>query len=181
MSEVEARSIEQNVKTAEAHLQAEESRDLPGLLATLVEDCIYEDSLLPAPIRGREAVADYYRELWSGFPNFTYEVTNRVADQSNVVYEMTLRGTHTGTFRGLPASGRSGELKAVVVFPMQDGKALGERIYLDSMSFMTQLGLLPNLESRIGRLFFGALSLRVLLPPRIRQAWDRLSETRKRR
>jgi steroid delta-isomerase-like uncharacterized protein len=169
-------SIEQNIQTAEAHLQAEAGRNLKGLLATLVEDCTYEDSLLPEPIRGRDAVAAYYKELWTGFPDFAFQVTNRVADESSVVYEMTLRGTQTGPFRGLPATGRSGELKAVVVFPMQDGKALGERIYLDSMSFMNQLGLLPKVKSPVGRVFFGLLSLRVVLPPMIRKAWATLQE-----
>ena len=154
-------STEQNIQTAEAHLQAEARRDLAGLLATLVEDCSYEDSLLPTPIRGHAAVANYFKDLWSAFPDFSYEVTHRVADASTVIYEMTLRGTHLGAFRGLPATGRSGELKAVVVFPMQDGKALGERIYLDSTSFMTQLGLLPENGSRVGHIFFGILSLRV--------------------
>ena len=62
------------------------------------------------------------------------------------IYEMTLSGRQLGDFRGFPASGRRGELKAAVVFPMRDGKATGERIYIDGLSFVAQYG--PSATSR---------------------------------
>ncbi|MFQ5539793.1 MAG: nuclear transport factor 2 family protein, partial [Candidatus Binatia bacterium] len=93
-------SVEENIKTAEEHLEAEANRELDRLLGTLVEDCVYEESLLEKPVQGKKEIAEYYHELWRGFPDFTYIVTNRVADESCVIYEMTFRGTHTGTFRG---------------------------------------------------------------------------------
>lgn len=152
-------SIEQNLRTAEEHLQAEAARQLERLLATLVDDCTYEDSLLSGRVQGKEAVRRYYLELWNAFPDFSFEVTNRVADERCVVYEMTFRGTHCGPFRGIPATGQSGELKSVVIFPMCDGKAEGERIYFDGLSFLVQAKLLPDPEGRFGRAFFGLLVL----------------------
>jgi steroid delta-isomerase-like uncharacterized protein len=122
---------------------------------------VYEESLLEAPVRGKTAIADYYQELWRGFPDFTYVVTNRVADEACVIYEMTFRGTHTGTFRGIRPTGRSGEIKGVVVFPMEDGKATGERIYLDAFSLLTQLGVLPKPESFSARLLLFLFRLRL--------------------
>ena len=157
-------SVEDNLRTTEAHIRAEDARDLDGILATFAEDCVYEDSLLDAPVRGKPAVAAYYRELWAAFPDFRFEVTNRVASDDSVVYEMTFRGTQSGTFRGIPATGRPGELKAVVVFPMANGRALGERVYIDAVSYLTQAGLLPPRESILVRAWFDlvALWLRVL-------------------
>ena len=156
-------SIEENIKTAEEHLEAEANRELDRLLGTLADDSVYEESLLGKPVRGKAAIAGYYEELWKGFPDFKYEVTNRVADQSCVIYEMTFRGTHTGPFRGIPPTGRKGEIKGVVVFPMKDGKALGERIYLDNFSLLTQLGVLPHPASLFGRAFSSLLRLRLTL------------------
>ncbi|KRT69854.1 MAG: hypothetical protein XU15_C0008G0078 [candidate division NC10 bacterium CSP1-5] len=153
--------VEENIRVTEEHLEAEANRELARLLGTLADDSVYEESLLEAPVRGKAAIAGYYRELWKGFPDFSYIVTNRVADDSCVIYEMTFRGTHTGTFRGIPPTGRSGEIKGVVVFPMKNGKALGERIYLDSFSLLTQLGVLPKPESLSGRLLFSLLRLRL--------------------
>jgi steroid delta-isomerase-like uncharacterized protein len=149
-------AAEDNVQTTEYHLKAEDARDLSALLATLTDDCVYEDSLLDGPVVGKPAVADYYRDLWRAFPDFSYTVTNRVADDSCVIYEMTLSGRQAADFRGFPASGRMGVLKAAVVFPMRDGKAMGERIYIDGLSFVTQMGLLPDRKSRAGRLLLQA-------------------------
>lgn len=95
-------------------------------------------------------------------------MTNRVADESCVIYEMTFRGTHTGTFRGIPPTGRRGEIKGVVVFPMKDGKALGERIYMDGLSLLTQLGVLPGQNSAFGRFLFALLRLRLSLTSGLR-------------
>lgn len=161
-------SVEENIKTAEEHLEAEANRELDQLLGTLADDSVYEESLLEKPVRGKAAIAGYYQELWRGFPDFTYIVTNRVADESCVIYEMTFRGTHTGTFRGIPATGRRGEINGVVVFPMRDGKALGERIYMDGFSFLTQLGVLPHPESLFGRVMFFLLRFRLSLRSLVR-------------
>ena len=162
-------SVEENIKTAEEHLEAEANRELDRLLGTLVEDCVYEESLLEKPVQGKTEITEYYHALWKGFPDFKYVVTNRVADESCVIYEMTFRGTHTGPFRGIPPTGRSGEIKGVVVFPMRDGKALGERIYMDGFSLMTQLGVLPDPSSLSGRLLFLLLRLRLGLKSIIRR------------
>jgi steroid delta-isomerase-like uncharacterized protein len=156
-------SIEDNVRVAEEHLDAEQHRDLDRLLATLTDDCVYEDSLLDEPVRGKDAVRRYYLDLWRAFPDFEFEVTNRVADESSVIYEMVFRGHQRGDFRGLVATGRVGELKAVVVFPMRDGKATGERVYIDGLEFMTQVGALPRRDSAMGKLLLLALRLRYSL------------------
>lgn len=163
-------SIEENIKTAEEHLEAEAKRELDRLLGTLEEDSVYEESLLEKPVQGKAAIAQYYEDLWRAFPDFTYIVTNRVADEESVIYEMTFRGTHSGPFRGIPPTGRSGETKGVIVFPMRNGKALGERIYLDGFSLLTQLGVLPHPESISGRVLFALLRLRLSLTSLFRRS-----------
>ena len=45
-------SIEENIKTAEEHLEAEANRELDRLLGTLVDDSVYEESLLEKPVQG---------------------------------------------------------------------------------------------------------------------------------
>jgi len=72
------------------------------------------------------------------------------------------QGPETGT-------GRSGEIKGVVVFPMKDGRATGERIYIDGLSFLIQLGILPEPKSLFGRLLFLLFRLRLALKALWRQ------------
>ncbi|MFQ5839144.1 MAG: hypothetical protein ACE5HK_00305 [Candidatus Methylomirabilales bacterium] len=54
-------SIDANIKTAEEHLEAD--RELDRLFGTLTEDCVHEESLLAAPVRGKADAARYYQEL----------------------------------------------------------------------------------------------------------------------
>ena len=56
-----------------------------------------------------------------------------------------LRGTHKGTWKGIPATGRRFEIGgcAVVLFD-EDQKLAGERVYLDEALLLRQLGVLPE-------------------------------------
>ncbi len=90
-------SIAENIKTAEEHLEAESKRELDRLLGTLAEECVYEENLLKRSVRGKEEVAQYYEELWQAFPDVTYVVTNRVADEACVIYELRRNGEESIT------------------------------------------------------------------------------------
>lgn len=137
-------SIEQNIKTAEEHLEAEANRELDRLLATLVEDSIYEECLLEKPVQGKTAIAEYYQELWKAFPDFTYVVTNRVADESSVIYEMTFRGTHTGPFRGIPPDPEIGGNQGSHCVPDAEWQGIGgthlpgQRLAPDAARFLSR-------------------------------------------
>lgn len=159
----ESMTVAENIRVAEEHLEAEAKRELDRLLGTLHDEAVYEESLLEVPARGRDAIGQYYRELWAAFPDFTYEVTNRVADERCVIYEMTFGGTQVGPFRGIPATGRPGKIKGVVVFPFKDGLATGERIYLDGYAFLRQLDVLPDPKGLTGRVLFALLRLRMAI------------------
>jgi len=59
--------------------------------------------------------------------------------------EMVLSGTHSGTWFGIPPTGRRFELPACAVFIFdEDDKIAGERGYFDSALLLRQLGLLPQ-------------------------------------
>ncbi len=70
-----------------------------------------------------------------------------------VVLEVTIRGTHLGPWRGVPATGRRVDfpLCAVYTFDAQDRLA-GERLYYDRGIVMRQLGLFHEPEGTLGRL-----------------------------
>jgi hypothetical protein len=75
-----------------------------------------------------------------------------VTDES-VILEVTLSGTHTGTWRGLPGTGREVEFPVCSVFAFDDhGKIAGERIYYDRATVLRQLGIFHDPERGIGQL-----------------------------
>ena len=54
-------------------------------------------------------------------------------------------GMHTGTWFGMPPTGRRFEIPACAVFIFDEhDKIVGERCYFDSALMLRQLGLLPQ-------------------------------------
>ena len=50
------------------HSIAEDNRDLPGLISTLTEDCVYEVMGTGARWEGHDGAARFYTELLTAFP-----------------------------------------------------------------------------------------------------------------
>jgi hypothetical protein len=58
-----------------------------------------------------------------------------------VIVEFDLMGTHLGSFRGLPATGRSFECRSLAVFVFEEDRLVCERAYFDSATILRQLGI----------------------------------------
>ena len=62
-----------------------------------------------------------------------------VSDGDSVAVRYILRGTHTGTFMGVAASGNEVERHAVAIFSIEDGKVVEGHIVSDSGGLLEQL------------------------------------------
>lgn len=70
-----------------------------------------------------------------------------------IIVEVIIRGTHLGTWRGLPATGRRVEIPlcGIYTFDAQDRLA-GEKIYYDRGTVLRQLGVFREPESMLGQI-----------------------------
>jgi steroid delta-isomerase-like uncharacterized protein len=134
-------SIHSNKRLWQKHVLAENRRSVEGLLATLCDEPVYQIMATGDTYRGREAVAGFYRGLFEAVPDATFELLNAFVGENGVVEESVLVGTQAGTFLGLPPTGKPIRLPLTIVFPIQDGQILGERLYFDMESLKRQLGL----------------------------------------
>jgi steroid delta-isomerase-like uncharacterized protein len=66
-----------------------------------------------------------------------------VAEGQKVVTRFVWTGTHRGVFLGIPATGKSVEVKGVVIDLLEDGRMSESRILMDTMGLMQQLGVIP--------------------------------------
>lgn len=91
---------------------------------------------------GHEAVRSLYADFFHGFPDLKFETQHVHVSDDAIPVEMILSGTHTATWRGIPATGRRFEIPlcAVFVFDQRD-KIAGERGYFDAALMLRQLGL----------------------------------------
>src|SRR5256885_15867753 len=84
---------------------AEDARDLPGLISTLTDDCVYELVESGHRWEGHEGAAGFYMGLLSAFPDITFDLTDIVIGPQGVCEEADVTGTHLGEWLGPPPTG----------------------------------------------------------------------------
>ena len=122
------------------HVKAETAFDMEGTLATLTEDCLFEDMPSGRSHRGREAVRRYYQEWWDAFGNTPSQSKRYVAAADMLIVETRFVGTHRGPWRGVPASGKAIDLPVAIFIGFRDNLMSGERFYYDSATLLAQIG-----------------------------------------
>lgn len=117
------------------HSLAEESRDLPGVIATLTHDCVYELAGTGHRWHGHEGAARFYTQLLQAFPDVDFELTNIVIGPQGVCEEASVTGTHEGEWLGVAATGRPLTWTVVIFFPWDrdQRKFRGEKVYVEGL------------------------------------------------
>jgi steroid delta-isomerase-like uncharacterized protein len=116
------------------HSIAEDERDLPGLISTLTEDCIYELVQTGDRWEGHDGAARFYTQLLTAFPDIKFDLTNIVIGPQGVCEEAHVTATHEAEWIGQPPSGERIEFRVVIFFPWNPEQRLfdGERVYFDA-------------------------------------------------
>jgi len=135
-----------STKLMDQLLQTMNSHDAAATALLYAEDATYMLAGEPEPLRGRNAIEEYYAGFFTGFPDIEVEVTLVMASGENIMVEGVIRGTHTGPFPtpegDIPATGRKMELGFAGVLKVKpDGLIADDRTYFDSAVMMSQLGL----------------------------------------
>jgi len=152
MSSAETARQQARVARVEEHIRGENRHDLDAVMAPFGEDARYDDEPWADHRTGREAVRAHYRELLRALPDLAIEVNRRHVGAESVVVEVTIRGTHLGPWRGLPATGRRVAFPLCGVFGFDAGDRLAsERIYYDRAAVLGQLGLFHEPLTAFGR------------------------------
>lgn len=92
-------------------------------------------------IRGRDGAKQYVAALRAGFPDLHLTVEDQVAEGDMVVTRWTARGTHTGAFQGIPATGKAIRVAGTDIDRIIDGKTVECWAHVDELGLMQQLGV----------------------------------------
>lgn len=97
-------NTEANIRKAYAAL---ESRDF-NTFASLCSDDFSELALAPMPIKGVWNAIEQYKQFMNAFPDLKFKVGSIAPAGNNRYYlDVTLTGTNTAPFMGMPATGKS--------------------------------------------------------------------------
>jgi predicted ester cyclase len=141
--EIEKRNKEV-IRTAHASLQA---GDVDGFKSLISPDYVRHCQAMPPglqEIHGTEEFFGFIEEFVKAVPVYTDSLSNMIAEGDRVAYVSTLRGTTTGPMGDFPATGKSFTLQNIIIQRLQAGKVVETWISWDNVSFLTQLGLMPN-------------------------------------
>jgi predicted ester cyclase len=115
-----------------AHSTAEESHDIPGLMATLTEDCVYTVVNRGMSWHGKAGATQFYQQLLSAFPDIQFDLQNIVIGPQGVFEEAFATATCESQWLDLPLpNGQRFQFWVTILFPWHPGQKLfsGERIY----------------------------------------------------
>ena len=100
---------------------------------------------------GADRVNHFLSELVQAFPDFQF-VPTRVSPASDaVLVEGRFTGTHLGSWRGLPATGKSVDFAMCLIFDFEGLDMVGERLYFDLGTPLRQLGMADDPSSLRGK------------------------------
>jgi steroid delta-isomerase-like uncharacterized protein len=100
---------------------------------------------------GEAEVAAYFEETRAAFPDQRNELIAMHHADDAVIVEAMLYGTHDGSFRGLPPTGRKFEMPFCALFLFDDDRLVCERVYFDQNTVLRQLGIAHDPLSVTGR------------------------------
>lgn len=105
------------------------------------------DLALPTFVGHGPGGSDWLRaelQTWAAaFPDLEIRIDDTIAQGDRVALRMWLRGTHTGTFAGIPASGRRFEVRSTDVVRIVDGRIAEAWPLYDLAGLLVQVGARP--------------------------------------
>lgn len=112
-----------------------------GDLSAISDDYVDHDHAPNVPPT-KEGLALLRELTLEGFPDFTVRVERVVAQGDYAAARITNSGTQTGTFMGLPATGKRATWSGMAFFRVEDGKIVERWGVIDRLGLMQQLGAL---------------------------------------
>ena len=144
------------------------SRDPAQVVALCTEDVVWDDPLTERPERGRDAVTEYLRSVWSAFPDlrFTWpEGPYSSFDGSKLACHWRVTGTMLGRMDppGFAPTGRAFEIDGVDLLELRDGLVCAYTGFFDTRGIAQRIGALPAPGSRGERVAVGVQNLALRL------------------
>lgn len=92
-------------------------------------------------LEGYKQAISMYHNAFSGC-NFTVE--DMIAEGDKVVIRWTIRGTHTGEYMGIAATGKEVTVTGIAIRRIESDKIVEEWVEMDRLGLMQQMDVAPS-------------------------------------
>lgn len=96
-------------------------------------------------VDGREANRRFWTAFFAALPDVSAAMEDLVIADDRVVGRFVYRGTHTGEFMGIPASGNPVEMRSIDIWRVADAMFVEHWDELNLLQLFQQMGALPPL------------------------------------
>jgi predicted ester cyclase len=104
----------------------------------------YSAHLGSNPAFDRAGHEGFARAFYAAFGDVRHHIEQVIASEDAVVVRFVLKGNHTGSFFGIPASQRPIDVPAHVILHVRGGKVSELYGIFDEAGMLRQLGVLPS-------------------------------------
>jgi steroid delta-isomerase-like uncharacterized protein len=127
------------------YIDAFRRQDVDAWLATFAPDGTLSDPATDQQSLAGQALKDVVGGFFAGFPDATTETVALYAiTEDLVVWRWVIRGTHTGSYRGLSPTGRGLILPGCEFIAVREGLVQRVEGYFDRLGILQQLGVVPT-------------------------------------
>jgi steroid delta-isomerase-like uncharacterized protein len=108
------------------------------------QDAVFHVPGRSEPMRGPAGYLAIIGMMREGFPDIQWTLEEMVAEGDRVAARFTMRGTHKGSFLGVPSTGRTIAVQAMNFYRLASGKFVEEHGQPDMLGLLQQIGAAPS-------------------------------------
>lgn len=94
-------------------------------------------------IHGPQGGQEFAAAMRGAFPDYHYTIEDEIAEGDRVVQRWTARGTHTGDFQGVPATGKRVTMTGISIYRVANNKLVEGWTSVDLLSLLQQINAVP--------------------------------------
>src|SRR4051812_332416 len=89
---------------------------------------------------GPGGIRQFFSAVHAAFPDAYFTTEDMVAEGDKVAWRFTIRGTHSGPFRGIPPTGKPIVMTGMALTRMRDGQMVENWNETEDLGMLQQLG-----------------------------------------
>ena len=105
------------------------------------DNFVSDDPAVPDTISSVEEAKHHFATLLQAFPDMKYRIIDQVTDENSIVTYWSAHATHTGSYYGIPPTGKEFTITGMNLWRIAHGKVVEGWVSRDDLGMMRQLGL----------------------------------------
>ncbi len=98
----------------------------------------------PLPGAGPEVMEAAIGRVAGALTDASFEIQDTIAEDDRVAVRLVSSAVHSGTFMGIPPTGRRYTIEEIHIFRLVDGRVAEHWHQMDSLGMLQQLGVSPG-------------------------------------